>query len=143
MSAQPYRLRFRLLLTVIPPVVGAAVAIPLWGERAELEFFSAATHVLAIGSVGMALTGHFFRLAIHRDAGFAGIYAIVNVLTVLFATGLGLFFSFRALAVGHSGAADLAMTSAALASGITAFGIQAMFGTPGLRDESGSGEDVA
>jgi hypothetical protein len=111
------------------------VAVVLWGEKAESDFFLAATHVLAIGAVGMALTGHFFRLAIHRDEGIRGFYAGLNVLGVLLATGLGLFFSFRALARGHSGEADLAMTAAALATLVAAFGVQAVFGTPGLEGE--------
>jgi hypothetical protein len=113
-------------------VIGIAVAVPLWGEKAHLGFFSAATHVLALGAVGMALTGGFFRLALHRHAGPGGFYAIFNVVFVLVAFGLGLAFSFGALAVGHARAADLAITAGALASGITAFAVQAMFGTPGM-----------
>jgi hypothetical protein len=46
-----------MLMTVVPPLAGITVAVPLWGTDAEPEFFSAATHVLAIGAVGMALTG--------------------------------------------------------------------------------------
>jgi hypothetical protein len=131
----PYRVRFRVPLTVLPPIVGVGVAAALWGDRAELQFFVAATHVLAIGSVAMALSGNFFRLSIHRDHSVGGAYAIVNVVTVLLFTGLGLFFSFRALAVGHAGPADLAIAAGALATGITAFGGQALFGTPGLERE--------
>jgi hypothetical protein len=131
----PVRLRFRVPLTVAPPVIGIVVAIVLWGEKGEPDFFLAATHVLAIGAVGMALTGHFFRLAIHRDAGIRGAYAGLNVLGVLVATGLGLFFAFHALANGHASKADLAMTSGALATLVAAFAVQAMFGTPGLEGE--------
>ena len=133
----PFRLRFRVILTVVPVVVGLAVGATLWGDDAQPEFFVAATHVLAIGSVGMALTGHFFRLAIHRGTGAGGIYAIVNVLTVLLFTGVGLFFSFHALATGEAGQADVAFVGGALATGITAFGVQALFGTPGLATEDG------
>jgi hypothetical protein len=132
---QPFRLRFRVPLSLVPLVVGVAVAVPLWGERADIEFFSAATHVLAIGAVGMALSGRFFRLATHVDEGPAGLYVLLNVLGVLAGTGVGLFFSFHALANGHSETPDLAMTAGSLASGIMAFGVQAMFGTPGMHEE--------
>jgi hypothetical protein len=132
----PYRLRFRVPLTVIPPVVGICVAVPLWSVKAQTEFFAAATHVLAIGAVGLALTGRFFRLGIHRDTGLAGAYTIVNVLVVLLFTAVGLFFSFRALANGHASAGDTALVAASLASGILAFGVQALFGTPGLEEDA-------
>jgi hypothetical protein len=79
---------FRVALTLIPLVVGVAVAVALWNRQAKIEFFSAATHVLAIGAVGMALTGRFFRLG---------------------------------------------------RPGILAFGVQALFGTPGMRDEEPEG----
>jgi hypothetical protein len=131
----PVRIRYAIPLTFFPPVVGLAVGIPLWGHKAELEFFSAATHVLAIGAVAMALTGNFFRLSLHIDSGRGGRYAIFNVLFVLVFTGLGLGFSFGALAAGHAREPDLAFTAAALAAGVSAFAIQAMFGTPGLHDE--------
>jgi hypothetical protein len=134
-TSPPFRLRFRVPLTLIPLVVGVAVAAPLWNEQADTAFFSAATHVLAIGAVGMALTGGFFRLGRHLDQGIAGAYVLVNVVGVLVGTGLGLFFSFHALANGRSQTPDLAITAGALASGIVAFGVQALFGTPGMRDE--------
>ena len=133
-------MRYRVPLTLVPPLVGIAVAIPLWGTNAESQFFGAAAEVLALGAVGMALSGRFFRLSIHRDAGAAGVYAIVNVLSVLVAAGLGLGFAFDALAEGHSTDEDLAIVAGALATGISAFAVQALFGTPGLRDESGAGE---
>jgi hypothetical protein len=132
---EPFRIRFRVPLTLIPLAIGVVMTIVLWGQHADLEFFNAATHVLALGAVGMALSGRFFRLATHVDEGAGGIYVGVNVLGVLVATGLGLFFSFHALARGHSGTADLAITAGALSSGISAFGVQAMFGTPGMHDE--------
>ena len=131
----PYRMRFRVPLTLIPPVVGIAVGAGLWNQDAPPEFFVAATHVLAIGAVGLALSGRFFRLSIHREAGLPGAYAIFNVVGVLVFTGVGLFFSFRALANGQSGTGDVAFVAGSLASGITAFGVQALFGTPGLQDE--------
>ena len=129
-------MRFRVPLTVIPPVIGICVAVPVWTVKAQPEFFVAATHVLAIGAVGMALTGRFFRLGIHRGSGLAGAYTIVNVLVVLLFTAVGLFFSFRALANGHAGTGDTALVAASLASGITAFGVQALFGTPGLEEDA-------
>jgi hypothetical protein len=134
-TSPPFRIRFRVPLTLIPLVVGVAVAASLWNEQADIEFFSAATHVLAIGAVGMALTGGFFRLGRHLDQGIAGAYVLINVVGVLVGTGLGLFFSFHALANGRSQTPDLAITAGALASGIVAFGVQALFGTPGMRDE--------
>jgi hypothetical protein len=134
-TRQPWRIRYRVPLTVIPPLIGIAVAVPLWGEHGEAEFFSAATHVLAIGAVGMALTGSFFRLGIHLDAGMAGAYTIINVVSVLIATGLGLGFAFHALATGEPGAGSVAITAGALASGIAAFAVQALFGTPGMSSE--------
>jgi hypothetical protein len=134
-KSQPFRIRFRVPLTLIPLLVGVAVAVPLWNNKANIEFFNAATHVLAIGAVGMALSGRFFRLGRHLDQGIAGLYVLLNVLGVLVGTGVGLFFSFHALANGHSETPDLAMTSGSLASGIVAFGVQALFGTPGMREE--------
>jgi hypothetical protein len=135
---KPFRIRFRVPLTVIPLLVGVAVAVPLWSRRGNIEFFSAATHVLAIGAVGMALSGRFFRLGRHLDQGIAGAYVLLNVLGVLVVTGVGLFFSFHALANGHSETPDLALTAGSLASGIVAFGVQALFGTPGMREEGSS-----
>jgi hypothetical protein len=140
-DSPPFRIRFRVPLTVAPLVVYIAVAAALWNQHADLEFFSAATHVLAIGAVGMALSGRFFRLARHLDQGIAGAYVLLNVLSVLVGTGVGLFFSFHALANGHSEAPDLAITAGSLASGILAFGVQALFGTPGMRQDDSSDDD--
>lgn len=36
-DSQPFRLRFRVVVTVIPLVVGIAVAVPLWDSRAQPE----------------------------------------------------------------------------------------------------------
>jgi hypothetical protein len=134
-GSEPFRLRFRVPLTLLPLLIGAGVAIPLWNSQAHIEFFTAATHVLAIGAVGMALSGRFFRLATHLDQGVTGLYVLLNVIGVLGVTGVGLFFSFHALVNGHSETPDLAVTAGALASGIVAFGVQAFFGTPGRREE--------
>jgi hypothetical protein len=122
-------------MTVLPPLSGIAVAVPLWGTRAEPEFFEAATHVLAIGAVGMALTGGFFRLAIHRDTGPAGAWAILSTVSVLIAMGTGIFFALSALAQGHGGDAHVAIVAGGLCSGMVAFAVQALFGTPGMRGE--------
>src|SRR5947209_8189965 len=115
-KSPPFRLRYRVPLTVLPLIAGVAVAVPLWTKQAEMEFFSAATHVLAIGAVGMALSGRFFRLARHLDEGVGGVDVLLNVLGVLVGTGVGLFFSFHALADGHSETPDLAITAGSLAS---------------------------
>lgn len=137
-DSPPFRIRFRVPLTLIPLVAGVAVAVPLWSTQARVDFFNAATHVLAIGVVGMALSGRFFRLARHLDQGIAGAYVLINVVGVLLATALGLYFSFHALATGHSQTPDLAVTAGSLVSGSLAFAVQALFGTPGMReDESG------
>jgi hypothetical protein len=130
--------RFRILLTMIPPVAGVAVAIPLVGSDAEPEFFDAAAHVLAIGAVALALQGRFFRLAPHLSGGPGGAYAMINVITILVSTGIGLAAAFTALAKGHSGQVDVALTAGALASGVAAFAVQALFGTPGVADEPAS-----
>jgi hypothetical protein len=135
MTREPYRTRFPVVLTLIPLVIGAATAALLWGEPARLEFFTAATHVLALGAVGMALSGRFFRLATHVEHGARGLPAVVNIVAMLAATGLGLFYSFRALALGSGGSPGLAMTAGALASGVASFAVQALFGTPGSRDD--------
>jgi DNA-binding transcriptional ArsR family regulator len=87
----------------------------------------------------MALTGQLFRLGRHLDQGIAGAYVLLNASGVLLGTGLGLFFSLHALANGHSETPDLAVTAGALASGIVAFGVQALFGAPGMRDGSPKG----
>jgi hypothetical protein len=141
--SEPWRVRFRVPMTVLPLLVGVAVAIPLWGTRAEPEFFSAATHVLAIGAVGMALTGGFFRLAIHRDTGPAGLWAILSLLSVLISVGLGLGFAFAALAKGHGNDPHAAIVAGALTTGIAAFAVQALFGTPGLRGEEASEDELS
>jgi hypothetical protein len=140
---EPWRVRFRVPMTVLPPLVGIAVAIPLWGTAAEPEFFSAATHVLAIGAVGMALTGGFFRLAVHRDTGPAGLWAILSILSVLISVGLGLAFAFAALAKGHGGDAHAAIVAGALSTGIAAFAVQALFGTPGVRGDEASEDKLS
>jgi hypothetical protein len=138
----PWRLRFRVPLTLIPPVVGIAVAASLWGSTAQLGFFTAAAQVLALGAVGMALTGRFFRLSIHTELGTGGVLPILNVVFVLVAVGLGLGFSLSALAKGAADGQELAITAGALSAGISAFAVQALFGTPGLRDETPPAESA-
>jgi hypothetical protein len=135
-ASTPYRVRFRVPLTALPVLTGVAAGAPLWGQDAEPEFFAAATHVLAIGAVGMALTGNAFRLAIHRAAGPAGTSAMLTVILGLGMVGLGLGFAFHALAVGHAGPADVPFVVGSLATGIAAFGVQAMFGVPGVEGDA-------
>ena len=60
-------------------------------------------------------------------------FVLIGVAVVVVAAGL--FFAFRALANGHAGDADVAFVGGALTTGIAAFGVQALFGTPGLEDE--------
>jgi hypothetical protein len=129
------RVRFRLPLTLIPPMIGLAVVIALWGDHGEEAFFDAATHVIALGAIALAIQGRFFRLQQHVSGGFGDAYAILNVIMILVATGIGLAFAFRALARGESGAADLAMTTGALATLVAAFAVQALFGTPGVVED--------
>jgi hypothetical protein len=129
------RVRFRLPLTLIPPVIGLAVAIVLWGEHAEDGFFEAATHVIALGTIALAIQGRFFRLQQHVSGGLGDAYAILNVIMILVATGAGLAFAFSALADGESDAPDLAITAGALSTLVAAFAIQALFGTPGVVEE--------
>jgi hypothetical protein len=136
-GSTPVRIRFRVPLTVAPIVIGLAVGASLWGEHAQEQFFDVVAHVLAIGSVGLALQGQYFRLMTHNDRSAGGLYVMVNVIGVLVATGLGLGFSLRALAVGHSGEGDLAIVAAALSASVAAFAVQALFGTPGAEDDRG------
>jgi hypothetical protein len=82
--------------------------------------------------VALAIQGRFFRLRQHISGAFADAYAILNVVTILVATGVGLGFAFRALATGESRTPDLAMSAAALAIVVAAFAAQALFGTPGV-----------
>jgi hypothetical protein len=140
--SEPWRIRFRVPMTVLPLLVGVAVAIPLWGTEAEPEYFSAATHVLAIGAVGMALTGGFFRLRIHVGTGMGGPWAMLNVLSVLVSVGVGLGFAFSALAKGHGDDSHAAIVAGSLATGITAFAVQALFGTPGVRGDEADGDEL-
>jgi hypothetical protein len=139
---EPWRVRFRVPMTVMPLVAGVAVAIPLWGTDAKPEYFSAATHVLAIGAVGMALTGGFFRLRIHLGTGLGGPWAMLNVLSVLVSVGVGLGFAFSALAKGHGDASHAAVVAGSLSTGIAAFAVQALFGTPGVRGDEDPGDEL-
>jgi hypothetical protein len=129
------RVRFRLPLTLIPPIIGLAVVIALWGDHGEEAFFEAATHVIALGAIALAIQGRFFRLQQHVSGGLGDAYAILNVIMILVATGVGFAFAFRALAKGESGTADLAMTTGALATLVAAFAVQALFGTPCVVEE--------
>ena len=126
--------RYPGVATVLPVALGVAAGAPLWGQEAKPEFFSAATHVLAIGAVGMALSGNAFRLAIHRSAGAAGGSAMLGIVLGLGLVGLGLAFAFLALAVVLAGPAAVPFVVGSLVTGIAAFGLLAMFGVPGVED---------
>jgi hypothetical protein len=136
-TSLPFRMRFAAPLTALPAVAFIAAAAPLLTLHADIAFFTTAGHVLAIGGVALAIEGRFFRLRPHiggaRSAG--SVYAIVNVVTILVAQGVGLGFAFAALVRGESHAPELAMVSGALASQVAAFAVQALFGTPGTAEE--------
>jgi hypothetical protein len=131
----PFRVRFQLPLSIAPPIAGAIVALVLWGQRAEPAFFMTAVEVMALGAVGMALQGRFFRVSRHVGQGPSGVYAMLNTITTLVGVGLGMGFAFEALAEGASRDQHLALTAGGLVTGVTAFALQAVFGTPGLRDD--------
>lgn len=131
-QSEPFRIRFRVPLTVIPLLVGVAAAIPLWGIHAHLEFFTAATQVLATGAWRSVDASSDLPRTSTRAPSVPTSSSMWLVCSA--PPGLGLFFSFRALAVGRAEAPDLAITAGALASSIAAFGVQAFFGTPGIRD---------
>ncbi|HEX8745416.1 MAG TPA: hypothetical protein VF712_19985 [Thermoleophilaceae bacterium] len=131
-----FRVRFRVPLTVVPPVAGVATAIPLWHSHAETEFFSASAHVIALGGIGLAIQGRFFRLRPHVTGhATTDAYAILNLVTVLVAVGVGLFFSFRALAHGEARTPDLPLVAGAMAAAVAAFAVIALFGNPGEIEE--------
>ena len=85
----PFRNRFRLPLTLFPILAGVGTAIPLWDSQGEPEFFEAGAHVIALGGIGLAIQGRFFRLKQHVSGAISDVYAIVNVVTVLISIGLG------------------------------------------------------
>ena len=118
--------RFRTVMVVVPFLAGITTAVLLWGDRAEPEFFSTAAEVIALGAVAMALEGNLFRVAGgHRDRQRGG-WAMASVLIPV---GVGLAFAFGALAREDGGGdAHLALTAGALAMGISAFALQALFG---------------
>ncbi|MEA2474990.1 MAG: hypothetical protein QOE06_2905 [Thermoleophilaceae bacterium] len=126
-----FRVRYRVALTVIPPVAGVATAIPLWNQHAETQFFSASAHVIALGGIGLAIQGRFFRLRPHVTGSATDAYAILNLVTVLVSVGIGLFFSFRALANGEAHTPDFPLVAASIATSVAAFAVLALFGNPG------------
>lgn len=136
----PARVRYRTALTLTPLVAGVGTAIPLIGHKAEQPFFEAATHVLAIGAVALALQGRYFRLRPRlggRSTGDASV--VVTVVTTLVAVGVGLAFAFGALARGYARGGDLPLTAAALSIGVSTFAVQALFGTPGVEEDDDGG----
>ena len=135
-ESEPFRIRYRVPLTVVPIVAGIGAAIPLWNVHAETEFFDVAAHVIAIGGVGLVIQGRFFRLkpqVTGRKATDA--YAILNIVTVLVSVGVGLFFSLRPLAYGEARTPDLPLVAGSLATAVAAFAVLALFGAPGMAEE--------
>lgn len=119
--------RFRLVLTLIPFAAGIGTAVPLWGARADRLFFATAAEVIALGAVAMALQGGLFRVA-RGGAGPAP--GGVGMATILLAVGVGLGFAFAALGRADGGAdPHLALTAGGLAMGVSAFAIEALFGS--------------
>ena len=131
----PFRVRFQLPLTLLPFLAGVATAIPLWGDKAPQLFFTTAAEVIALGAVGMALQGRFFRLTADGRQETRSVYTIASTGTLLISVGVGLGFAFGALIRGNAGHAHLALTMGALAMGISAFAVQALFGAPGVADD--------
>jgi hypothetical protein len=131
-----FRVRYRYPLTLIPLVAGVATAIPLWHVHAETEFFSASAHVIALGGIGLTIQGRFFRLRPHvTGAAPTDLASILNLVIVLISVGVGLFFSFRALAYGEARVPDLPMVAGSLATMVAAFAVLALFGNPGEVEE--------
>jgi hypothetical protein len=130
-ASDAFRIRFRVALTVIPPIAGIGTAAALWNQHAEPEFFSASAHVIALGGIGLTIQGRFFRLRPHVTGHATDVYAILNLVTVLVSVGVGLFFSFRALANGEARTPDLPLVSASIATSVAAFAVLALFGNPG------------
>jgi hypothetical protein len=121
---------FAIALAVVPYLAGTATAIVLWGNRADELFFATAAEVIALGAVAMALQGGFFHLRgastesrPHRER--------YTLATILIGVGVGLGFAFGALARGDGGGEPhLALTAGGLVLGISAFALEAMFGSP-------------
>ena len=123
---------FRVALILVPFAAGIGTAIALWGEHAEYHFYATAAEVIAVGAVAMALQGGMFRVT---GAG-AHSQDRVALASVLIPVGVGLGFAFGALARDDGGgAAHLALTAGALAMGVSAFALQALFGPPGADPE--------
>ena len=122
----------RAALILIPFAAGIGTTIALWGLRAQAMFFATAAEVMALGAVAMALQGGMFRVSGaggHRPGGW-------TMGTILVSVGVGLGFAFGAL-IRKDGGGDphVAITGGALAMGISAFAIQALFGMPAADDE--------
>jgi hypothetical protein len=118
--------RFRIVLTLVPFVAGIATAVPLWGAKADRLFFATAAEVIALGAVAMALQGGIFRVA-RGGAGPAP--GGVGMATILISVGVGLGFAFAALGRADGGGEPhVALTAGALAMGVAAFAIEALFG---------------
>jgi predicted MFS family arabinose efflux permease len=121
-------------LVYVPYLAGLATAIPLWGQKAPMIFFSTAAEVLALGAVAMGLQGGFFRVSPADEDDHRGGAAMA---TILLSVGVGLGFAFGALIRGEAGTPHVAMTAGALSMGIIAFAVEAFFGDPGEPGETG------
>ena len=123
----PAQVRYQVPLTLFPFVVAIATVIPLWGADAPPVFFATAAETIALGAVGMALQGRFFRV-VAKDR---TVWATISNATTLITVGVGLAFAFGALVRGNAGDPHVALTAGGLAMGVSAFVVQAFFGTPG------------
>jgi hypothetical protein len=122
--------RRQMVLTLLPALAFVGTAIPLWGQQAEPEFFSAATHVLALGGIALVLQAGFFQMSEHAKAGPRGVLVVGNLAFLLVSVGVGLGCAFGALANGEPHHADLALVSGSMAAQIAAFAVIVLFGSP-------------
>ena len=120
-----------VIATFVPPVAFFATAIPLWGERAELAFFSAASNVLALGGIALVIQARYFNVSRHQVHGPAGLLLGLNMAFILISVGVGLGFAFSALGNGAGHAPDLAIVAGSMATQIAAFAMNVVTGPPG------------
>lgn len=126
----------RRSLVAVPYLAGLGTAIPLWGQKAPMIFFATAAEVIALGAVAMALQGGFFRISRAGEDDHRGGVAMA---TILISIGVGLGFAFGALIRGEAGTPHVAMTAGALAMGISAFAVAALFGPPSHSEQPPDG----
>lgn len=117
-----------VIVTFLPMVAFLGTAIPLWGEKADLAFFSAASNVLALGGIALVIQARYFQPS--RHSGVAGMLVTVNLAFILVSVGLGLGFAFGALGNGEAHDPDLAVVAGAMATQIATFAVNVLFGPP-------------